>query len=189
MALARVNGRRPRYLVAEVATGDGVERITRTLAWDAPAVRVRELLAPIADGYDGWRGGVLVLDPEPGVRLYVLPLIDGALARWDLLLAAHRERARMEAAAEALAAMGHPRGPATQPLAQWLAAGATEAAPAGDVQAYVPPMSAPATREEWHGMERRAQLLARLLPIARDLSPADPLGLAHHIAARLIGER
>ena len=37
-------------------------------------------------------------------------------------------------------------------------------------------------------MERRAQLLARVLPIARELNPGDPVGLAHFIATRLIGE-
>ncbi|MGH9120080.1 MAG: hypothetical protein ACRD0A_20095 [Acidimicrobiales bacterium] len=181
--LSTLTSRRERFLVAEIETGAGVERISRTLALDATAPQVRELLGPFGQE---WDHGVLTVDPEPDVRLYVLPLLDGVIARWDLLLAAHRRRTLLEAAEKALAAMGEPPM-ADGRLADWLAAGAAEQPPAGG-PAYVPAMGEPVTHAEWFGMERRAQLLARVLPIAHQLNPGDPDGLAHFIAARLVGD-
>ncbi len=124
--LTTLTGRRERFLVAEVESSTGVERISRTLALDATAPQVRELLGPLGDG---WDSGVLVVGPSPGLRLYVLPLVDGVIARWDHLVAAHRRRALLDAAAHALLAMGEPPTP-SGPLAEWLAAGASEDRPA-----------------------------------------------------------
>ena len=81
--------------------------------------------------------------------------------------------------------MGEPPRAETESLAEWLVAGATEAPPGSGVQ-YVPEVKEPLTHGEWFGMERRAQLLARVLPIARDLNPGDPLVLARYIASRLV---
>lgn len=161
----------------------------RTLAFDAPAQQARLALTPFLDDQavvlDDWQGGVLVIDPRPGVRLYALPLLDGVIARWDLLLEAHRQRGWLALAGEALAAMGHPPGPDTQRLAGWVAGGATESEPpAGPT--YVPRPRPPVTDAEWFGIERRAQLVARLLPITHNLNPGDPFGLALYIASRLI---
>ncbi|MGH9246698.1 MAG: hypothetical protein ACRD29_20785 [Acidimicrobiales bacterium] len=191
--LASLTGRRERFLVAEVDTTTGAGRIVRTLAFDASAPRVRDLVAPLVDELsarrlEGWHDGVLVIDPRPGARLYLLPLIPGVLARWDVLLDVHRQRAREAAAAGALAAMGAATDAGIEHVRGWLAAGATDRPPAGGGPAYVPAAREPVTDAEWFGMERRAQLLARLLPIARDLDPSNPLRLAHYIAARLLAE-
>ena len=182
--LSTLTARRERFLVAEVDTDTGTERICRTLALDATGPQVRELLGPLLDG---WTAGVHVVDPRPGLRLYVLPLIEGVVARWDLLLAAHRRRTLLDGAAAALDAMGE-AAPTAEVLAEWLAAGADEPPPVGRGEAFVPPMAEPITAAERFGIERRAQLLARVLPIARELNPGDPVGLAHFIATRLIGE-
>ena len=119
--------------MAEVDTDTGTERISRTLALDATGPQVRELLGPLLDG---WTAGVHVVDPRPGLRLYVLPLIEGVVARWDLLLAAHRRRTLLDAAADALDAMGE-GAPTAGVLAEWLAAGADEPPPVGRGEAFV----------------------------------------------------
>jgi hypothetical protein len=179
--------RRIRYLIAEVDTSTGVERIVRTIALDALGPEVRERLAPLHpwDGWDGWDGGVLVLDGRLDARYYVLPHIHGVIARWDLLLEAHRRAACLAAATDALAAMGHANGHGTGPLAQWIADGADDRDP-GAGKAFVPPPRTPVTEDEWFAIERRAQLMARLFPVARDLNPDDPVPLAIYIASRLI---
>jgi hypothetical protein len=187
--MATLAERRQRYLVVEVDTSDGVERILRTLALNVNAHEARLAAAPFLDDpsrvLDPWRGGVMILDPRPGTRLYLLPLIDGVVARWDLLLDAHRRRAWREAAAEALTAMGQLNGAAPERLVEWLATGATDGEPPGG-SSYVPAPHSPMTSAEWFGIERRAQLIARLLPIAGNLSRDDPVGLALYIASHLI---
>jgi hypothetical protein len=183
---AALTARRQRYLIAKVDTSTGVERITRTLEWDASPARVRELIDD-ADA-DGWDHGVLVLDPEPGTRIYVLPHLDGVIARWDELVRAHRERQLLDLARQALAAMGH--GPDSNGdadvLARWLAAGANDDLPPPG-PTYVPAARTPVTDAEWFGMERRAQLLARVLPVARELDGEKPTQTALQIAVGLLG--
>jgi hypothetical protein len=179
--------RRTRFLVAEVETSTGEERILRTIALDATGADVRERMAPVHpwNGWDGWDGGVLILDQAPDTRYYVLPHLDGVIARWDLLLAAHRRRACLAAAADAVAAMAPSNGHGTGPLAEWIASGADDRDPGGG-RALVPGPGPPVTDDEWFAMERRAQLMARLFPIARDLNADDPVALAVFIGSRLL---
>jgi hypothetical protein len=180
---AALTARRQRYLVAHVDTTTGVERIARTLEWDASPARVRELVGEAADG---WDHGVLVADPEPGTRVYVLPHIEGVVTRWDELVRAHRQHTLLDMAARAVTAMGERSGPDTDALAQWVAAGARDEPPAGGA-AFVPPAREPVTDGEWFAMERRAQLLARVLPIAAAIDPDRPTPLALQIVAGLVG--
>jgi hypothetical protein len=180
--LSSLIGRQPRYLVAEVDTSTGVERITRMLAPSATASQVREFVGEEASALGG---DVLVVDPRQGVRLYALPLIEGTIARWDLLLAAHRRRSIAAAATQALAAMGERPSPETEPLVQWLVAGADDTDPVAS-RRYVPEMATPLTAADWFGVERRAQVLARVLPVAHEVYPDDPHRFAHYLASRLM---
>ncbi len=116
------------------------------------------------------------------MRLLALPLLDGVIARWDLLLAAHGRRALLAAAAQALAAWANDRPLILRWRPGW-PAGAGGEPPTCDGVSHVPAMGVPVIPAEWFGMERRAQLLARVLPIARQLNPGDPAGLAQCIAS------
>jgi hypothetical protein len=179
--------RRTRYLVAEVETTTGEERIVRTISLDATGPDVRERMAAQHpwDGWDDWDGDVLILDQPPETRFYILPHLDGVIARWDLLLAAHRRQACLAVAADAVAAMGMSNGHRTGPLAEWIASGADDRDPGGG-RALVPRPHSPVTDAEWFAIERRAQLMARLFPIARELNAEDPVAVAVFIASRLL---
>ena len=145
--------------MAEVDTDTGTERISRTLALDATGPQVRELLGPLLDG---WTAGVHVVDPRPGLRLYVLPLIEGVVARWDLLLAAHRRRTLLDAAADALDAMGEGAPTPGSWPSGWLA---DEPPPVGRGEAFVLQWRSRSLRPSGSASSV-AQLLARVLPIA-----------------------
>jgi hypothetical protein len=178
-----LTARRHRYLVAKIDTTTGTERISRTLEWEATPARVRQLVPEAADG---WDQGVLVVDPEPGTRIYVLPHIDGVVTRWDDLIRAHRQRTLLEMAERAVAALGQAPGPDTELLARWIAAGAV-GEPPKDVPALVPEVRQPVTDGERLGMERRAQLLAKVLPIAGEIDETNTAELARCIAVGLFG--
>jgi hypothetical protein len=137
---AALTARRQRYLVAKIDTTTGVERIARTLEWDASPSRVREL---VGDTTDSWDHGVLVTDPEPGTRIYVLPHIDGVVTRWDELIRAHREKTLLAMADQAVAAIDGTLGPDARPLAQWVAAGAVDDVPPGGPAFVAPPQENP----------------------------------------------
>jgi hypothetical protein len=178
--------RKQRYLVARVDASGRTERVARTLEWDASPSRVRELVGEAA-GH--WDHGVLVTDPEPGTRIYVLPQVDGVVTRWDDLLRSHHERVLRELADAALAALGErpDSTDAVRELAAWIEAGAADESPLDTVPDLVPPARAPVSAAERSRLEQRARLLAKVLPIAAEIDPDNRLRIAHTICRGLLG--
>ena len=146
--------------MAEVDTDTGTERISRTLALDATGPQVRESARSAARWLDGGRARGRSPARAPALRA---ALIEGVVARWDLLLAAHRRRTLLDAAADALDAMGE--GADGGVLAEWLAAGADEPPPVGRAEAFVLQWRSRSLRPSGSASSV-AQPLARVLPIA-----------------------